>query len=269
MRSWLTYIAVMLVVSSCYNTSTPPIIEPELPKANTTIASLRAMVIEGERRVIEQELVVVGRVTSSDADNNFYRSMTVEDNSGGMEILMGIDKLHTTYPEGLRIALRLKGCALGYGYGTLQLGHMAESYDNYDIDYLGSKVDIDNVVVRSNDVEPIIPQRHTIAELHKGMCGRLVTIDNLRLVASTSIDTLNSETLANAKWQGYALFCDEESDTIVVYTRSYASFANKSIPLDKTSLSGIVQYGKYAGGRSYYQLKMRHEEDCIINNTDI
>lgn len=260
----LTYLIVAVLVMGCYNSTTPPILHSELPAATTTIARLRAKVREGQSLVVDEDIVIRCRVTSSDSDNNFLRSMTAEDDSGGVEIMVGERKLHTTYPEGLELALHLKGCALGYRYGVLQVGSKADSYSSYDVDYLSTKVNIDRVIERGHNVEPVTPQQSYIAELSGDRCGVLTTINDLRLIESTSIDTLQHETLEYASWRGYALFTDRSNDTLMVYTREDAAYANEQIPSDRLSISGIVQYGKHPNGRSYYQLKMRYAEDCTI-----
>ena len=249
-------------LGGCYNSTTPPTIAMELPSANTLISELRQSINIGEHRVINDDCVIVGRVTSSDRDDNFYRTMTVQDQSGGIEVVVGLDRLHTTYPEGLLVALNLKGCTLGYRYGTLQVGSTAPSYENYDVDYLHSQIDVHRVITRSLDIDIIEPTPRTIAELREEMCGELAEVSNLRLIASTSIDTLRNESLANAKWRGYALFCDDENDTLLIFTRDYASYANNAIPHSIRALRGIVQHGKHRNGREYYQLKMRYGEDC-------
>ena len=252
----------MLLLGGCYNSTTPPTITTELPSANYLIGDLRTSVAKGEYRVVNEQSMIVGRVTSSDRDDNFYRTMTVQDQSGGIEVVVGIDRLHTTYPEGLLIALNIEGCTLGYRYGTLQVGSSAPSYENYDVDYLHSYIDLHRVITRSNDIEILEPVPHTIAELREDMCGELVEVGHLQLIASTSIDTLRNESLANATWRGYALFCDEANDTLLVFTRDYAAYANNTIPHSIRALRGIVQHGKHRNGREYYQLKMRYAEDC-------
>ena len=69
--------------------------------------------------------------------------------------------------------------------------------------------------------------------------------------------------LADACWRGYSLFKSKSGDSIAVYTRDYARFAESAIPLGEVSLSGIVEWAKYNGGSECYQLKMRYAEDCI------
>ena len=262
MRRGLIYLCAIILLGGCYNNTTPPAISVELPSANCLISELRASVGPTTPRIINEDVVVVGRVTSSDRDDNFFRTMTIQDPSGGIEIVVGLDRLHTTYPEGLRVALYLKGCTLGYRYGTLQVGSAAHSYESYDVDYLHSKFDVERVITRSNDVDIVEPTPRTIAELRENMCGEFASIDNLRLIESSSIDTLKNETLADARWRGYALFCDDSNDTLLIFTRDYARYANNPIPHNILRLQGIVQHGKHQNGREYYQLKMRYAEDC-------
>lgn len=260
----MTYLLSLFFMCGCYNHTEAPHIESSLPIATTTMEHLKAAIVGSGAATIQHDIVVVGRVTSSDSNNNFFRELTVEDSTGAIEVMVGLDNLHTIYPEGLLVALQLKGCHAAYRYGVLQVGSKAESYDTYDVDYLKSRVEVDNVVVRSTDVDRLQPQHRTIASLRKELCGTLAHIDNLQLVASTSIDTLQHETLADATWQGYATFVDECHDTLVVYTRPYATYASQHIPLEKVSICGIVQYGKSHNSHDYYQLKMRYAEDCTI-----
>ena len=258
----LISLVVAVMLSGCYNHHVAPTTEPQLPLANAHISNIRELVANNKVVVVDQDIIITGRVTSSDRDDNFFRTMVVEDATGGIEVMVGLDRLHTTYPEGLLVALHLKGCSLGYRYGVVQVGTTAPSYDNYDIDYLHSMVEVDKVINRSTDIEVITPKRRKIAELKVDMCGELAIIDDLELIESTSIDTLQHETLANASWRGYSLFCDAEHDTLMVYTRNYAQYTDREIPLDRVSIRGIIQYGKHPNGREYYQLKMRYAEDC-------
>lgn len=259
-RALATYIAMLMV--GCYNNTDTPMLNAELPAANTTIAQLHSITSQLETSVIEHDVVVAGRVTTSDHSGNFYQTIMVEDSTAALELLVGGYSLSSQYPEGLLVGLRLKGCATEYRHGVLRVGSKANSYDSYDVDYLASRERIDEVIVRSLDVEPVTPQRRTITELDASACGRLTTIESLHLIHSTSIDTLRGETLDLARWSGYAMFVDSQSDTLVVYTSEYADYAEHHIPQSELSLTGIVQYGKHPNNREYYQLKMRYEEDA-------
>ena len=260
----IVYIVLCFMLVSCYNVADKPCIYPELPAPNTTIVTLKSHIVGTHAHVIEDDVVVVGRVISSDVEDNYYRSMVVDDGTAAVEVMMGISPLVANYPEGLVVALRLKGCYVAYQCGVAVVGTKAPDYESYEVDYLSSREAVDRVVVRGSDVEVQSPRRVAIRELAKGDCGRLVRIDGLHVVASTSIDTLAGEMLYDARWRGYALFKDVAGDSIALYTREYARFAEESIPLDEVSLSGIVEWGKYDGGVECYQLKMRYAKDCTL-----
>ena len=257
------YILMCCVLVSCYNVADKPCICPDLPVPTTTIAYLKSHIIGTHPHAIEDDVVVVGRVVSSDAEDNYYRSLVVDDGTAAVEVMMGISPLAANYPEGLMVALCLDGCYAAYQRGIAAVGTQAPKYESFDVGYLASREVIDRVVVRSDDVAVLPPRSVTISDLRREDCGRLVRIDDLHVVASSSIDTLAGETLYDARWMGYALFKDGAGDSVAVYTRNYARFAQQSIPLDGVSLTGILEWSSYNGGEECYQLKMRYAKDCV------
>ena len=261
MRILLTILCIMLV--GCYNAADEPCIMPELPMKTTNIRSLKGRIVGTHPALISDDVIVVGRVISSDRDENFYRSIVVDDGTGAVEVMMGITLLAADYPEGLEVALRLNGCYMTYQRGVAVVGTKASDYENYDVGYLASREAVDRVVVRGGSVEVLEARSVTILELQYEDCGRLVRVDELHLVASTSVDENEEEVLADARWRGYALFKNSEGDSVAVYTRDYARYSEGYIPLDEVSLTGIVEWASYNGGKECYQLKMRYESDCV------
>lgn len=259
----IVYIILCFVLVSCYNVADKPHIYSDLPAATTTIANLKSRIVGTHPHGIEHDVVVVGRVISSDAEDNYYRSMVVDDGTAAVEVMMGMSPLAADYPEGLMVALRLEGCYAAYQRGVAVVGCKAPAYESFDVGYLASREVVDRVVVRSNDVAVVVPRNVSIRELQHEDCGRVVRIDGLRVVASSNVDTLEGETLCDALWRGYAMFKDSAGDSIAVYTRDYARYAAEHIPLDDVSLTGIVEWGSYNGGKECFQLKMRYERDCV------
>lgn len=262
MRLLFAILCFMLV--GCYNAADESHIVVPLPSPTTTIKSLKERIVGTRPMRIEQDIVVVGRIISSDRDENFYRSIVVDDGTAAIEVMMGITPLAADYPEGLEVALCLEGCYIAYQRGVAVVGTEAAEYESYDVGYLASREAVDRVVVRGSSVEVQSPRNVTVAELQYADCGRLMRVDGLHVVGSTSIDTLAGDVLSDARWRGYALFKNDVGDSIAVYTRDYARFAEDAIPLVDVSLSGVVEWARYNGGRECYQLKMRYEEDCSI-----
>lgn len=255
----VTIIGVLLLVG-CYNSADKPRITPDMPAPTMTIARLHDVVGSGGI-VLDGDFVVEGRVVSSDEDENFYRTLIVEDEGAAVEVMVGMPRLSADYPVGLRVALRLDGCYADYGYGVLQVGRRGTG--GYAVDYLASPEALDRVVVRSADVAEVEPALVTLAGLNRDMCGRYVRVESLHLVAASSVDE-EDETLSDARWAGYTLFKDERGDSIALYTRDYAAFADSIVPHEDVTIEGIVQWGRYDGGRECYQLKMRYAEDCVV-----
>lgn len=230
-----------------------------LPSANISIGDLRGYISPSSSVTINDDVIVVGRITSSDREGNFYKQIAIEDDTGGLVLLVDLYNTHREYPEGVELALRLKGCAAQYNYGTLEVGRADK---RYGVDYLQSQVRIDEVVVRGTSIAKRQATPRQINELKGSMCGELTRIERLQLVASTSIDTTTGEILSDARWREYATFVDERSDTIVVYTSEYATYAERKIPNTEVAIEGILQQIKHPNTREYYSLKMRYESDC-------
>ena len=81
---------------------------------------------------------------------------------------------------------------------------------------------------------------------------------------SSSIDTLLGESLERATWQGYSMFKDIRGDSIAIYTRNYARYAEHRIPLERVNIVGVLQRDSYREGEECYFVKMRYEADCTL-----
>ena len=118
----LPLLCAFLLLTGCYDSRFGERSGGEEPEpATATIAQLRQL-YAGTTFVIATDVVVSGRVNTSDAEENFYRTFCVEEDGAGLEVMAGIDQLHNDFPPGSRVTLRLKGLALGESRGILQVG---------------------------------------------------------------------------------------------------------------------------------------------------
>jgi hypothetical protein len=229
---------------------------------NISIRQLRELVAD-KVVTIDQELIIGGYVTSCDKDGNFYRSFTFEDISAGAELMAGLYDLHNIYPQGYRVTVNLQGCSVAIYNGILQIGREAKSYSNYPTDYFYTRLLLDKYVTTHDTYQPVTPSLLTIDTLNEELCGKLVSINNLRLCSRDYLDTWRVNT--DGKWSGYNLFCDASGNTVVVLTSEYASYAQNYIPTDTVILTGILQHSDF-GGEKHFFIKMRNEKDCVIHH---
>ena len=249
MRGLLLGIAALL--AGCYDASfgekTTP--APAVP-ATTTLGELREL-FAGQTFVVANDLAVVGRVTTSDRAENFYRTFCIEADGAAMEIMAGLDHLHNDYPEGCTVTVRLQGRALGESRGVLQLGSKPVVESGYPTDYLASRAALDATVIRHDEpLQAVVPTRRSLGELTPAMCGTLIRIEGLHYAP---------EALAAANWAGYCRFTDDAGAEIYTYVRTYARFADAEVPVGRCALTGMLQYD---GSR--YLLKLRDENDCLL-----
>ena len=215
---------------------------------NASLADIRAR-FTGQPVVVEGDIRVAGRVTTSDRAGNFYRTLCIEDAGAALEVMVGLDHLHNDYPPGSLLLVRLRGLTLGEQFGVLQAGSPAEPGSGYATGFLGSKAAADAAVVRLGGVVPPEAAATTIPELAPSMCGTLVRIPDVGLFGEE----------APVTWAGYHRFADAEGNLIQTYVRTYADFAGTPIPEGRGSLTGILQQDGTAADR--YILKLRDETD--------
>lgn len=267
--------AVVFLSTGCRKWEVPRF-DDDLPLPNATIGDLCAQ-YSGGQTVVADNIVVRGRVVSSDLAGNFYRTFFIDDGTGGLEIMAGTDRLSATYHPGQRVAVRAEGLAVGWRDGALQIGLPPGPGSRYPTDYFLSATVLEKYVSVALDVAPVEPMIITMDDLRAALCGRLVRIEGL--VADPLLDENATWATAEPKpVAGYVMFFENTPadnapvgvqdpdggapDTgdprgITVVTSGYASFAGMHVPRGKqVALTGILLHNSDG-----YLLKLRDLND--------
>ncbi len=254
------YILLLIAASlaGCRKYSVP-VFPDRTAYPNTDIAGLRSY-YHGNA-VVSQDLVIAGRVVSSDRAGNFYNTFFVDDGTGAVEIMAGMPDLHATYHPGQRVVVSVKGLAVAWSGGAMQIGLPPEPGSGFATGYFYHPAVIRKYVSAERDVEQVAPIQTGIASLDKDMCGRLVRIDGLAIDAASTAETWASTKPKPAT--GYVKFRTSPVDSITVVTSGYASFALASVPRETVALTGILLYGKGGSSKDHYLLKLRDEKDIV------
>ena len=257
--------AVAVFCCGCYDTFDAPAYVGREISPNAAIRELHDFYY-GKPFVVTDDMVIGGYVTSSDKSGNFYRTFTIRDASGGVEILAGTSDLHNIYPIGCYVCVKLEGCAVCESRGVLQVGAEAETYENIDVDYFYSKVELDRCIIRSGrDVEPIDIPVLPYSGLDASLCGCPVRLDGLKLVRPSGFADNEPCTLS-----GYRAFETAGGNRIYTYTNGYADFADDEVPDGRVNITGILQYGSISDEpNDCFILKMRGREDCSVADGDL
>lgn len=217
----------------------------------TTIATLHDL-HTGQVVTIDEDLVVAGRVTTSDAAGNFYRSILIEEGDSSLEVMVALDGLHNDYPIGAKVYLRLQGLSLGRRLGVLQAGLQADPASGFDIDYIPSKAAAQKHLIRSAaPLAELLPKSLTLNELTPALCGLRICIEALHHTPESPDE---SPYLA-----GYHRYEDAQGRAIYLYVRDYADFALQPLPTNLSRLTGTLQYDTRGEGR--YLIKPNDAHD--------
>ena len=119
----------------------PDEFEPVEMEYNTTIAELKALYTKSPVN-IDDDLVIYGKVISSDESGNLYKSLYIQDSSGAIEVKIGRSSLYSDYKLGQWIYVKCKGLTIGQYGGMLQLGFRDVSGE-YETAYLENQYLID------------------------------------------------------------------------------------------------------------------------------
>ena len=164
--------------------------------ANTTIAELCGMYTTGKPWDIDRDIVISGKVSTTDKPGNFYKSLYIQDETAAIELKLGKSGLYNFYKEGQTVYVRCNGLTLGmYGYksgnyggqGMVQLGYN-DPTGSYETSYLEASYLIDSHVFAGAQGDKVTPEEITASQLpsktslqaSNKYLGRLVTLKGLK-----------------------------------------------------------------------------------------
>ncbi|MDP3358074.1 MAG: DUF5689 domain-containing protein [Lutibacter sp.] len=230
--------------------------EPQLT-ATTTIQQVKAMYTFGGARIIETDVIMEGYVVSSDKSGNIYKSISIQDKpenpTAAIKISINQTNIYTKFNVGRKIYVKLKGLAVGYSFGSVQIG-VATGDGLAGI--LGSE--INKYILRSCEVAEIIPKKVAISALNKSMLEMLIEIENVQFKSSDLGKAYgnadNTETV-NRVLESTDNSCNI-LDEVILRNSGYASFKNNLLPEGKGNVVAI-----FSNYYDDFQLYLRDTDD--------
>ncbi len=202
-----------------------------------TIKELRAKHVMGKFEQINEARIIVGVVVADDASDNFYKSIVVQDTTGGITIRMDGIKLAANYPIGRKIAISLKGLWLG-DYGKLiQLGAGVDNSDPANPALVSIPQTLfDQTIKKGEMMKQLIPLKLSTGQLNNNYQSMYIRLDSVEFIpADTSkcyADFANKLSLNRTLKS-----CSGAS--ILLRTSGYADFADLKTPSGNGYITGI------------------------------
>lgn len=209
--------------------------EPQTLQPTHTIRELSQMYQPGKPFVVNRDLIVGGQVVSTDQPGNFYKSLFLQDETGGLELKIGRNGLYNDYKQGQWVYVNCRDLSIGmYGYktgsyggsGMVQIG-FSDPTGEYETSYIESPLLVNTRIIRGEQgvmPEPVavessgqLPKSSDSQATHS-LLGRLVTLRGLYYAKETFV----------------LLYLDSTKDKKLYTNRVFLSDTNGATGDDKT-----------------------------------
>ena len=213
---------------------------------------------------VDSNYVFKGVVISSDQQGNFYKSMYIQDETGGIMLSIDASNLFNEYKVGQTVHIRLSGLTCHYQTGDFKTSMLEIGFGQFT-DSHGQKIGRIPATVLSNYMKnQSCPKTVTPIDINLSSTpvpntyiGRLVRINDVEFIDSELDSTY---ALKNKTSNRHITDCD--GNKIIVRNSGYANFASLQLPQGNGSIVGV--YAKYGDD---IQLMIRDTTDVKFYNT--
>ena len=234
----LFFMTAGLITTSCNKKfdAPPSFVEPSI-QANTTIKQLKAMHTMGNIERITDEIIVGGVVVADDKSGNFYKSIAIQDATGGITVRLDGSNLFNSYPVGRKVFIRMKGLYLGDYNKLYQIGGGIDDTDpsRPELAPLASSL-FDTYIVKGSTGNAVTPKVVTVDQLHDSLQSMLIQLNSMEFIPA---DT--SKTYADASGKVtrnlYVKACS--GNNLILRTSGYSTIAGVNVPNGNGTLLSV------------------------------
>jgi len=189
-------------------------------------------------------------VLSSDSAGNFYETVSIADETGGIDLKINTSDLYATYglKPGKRVLVKVDELAIDNYNGMYQIGLASTDGGVLDVTGIDPSAVAKTLQVTGEKIS-IQPETITIPTLSPDKVQKLVRIDGVQFwnaAATYSIPGINTN----------RILVDKDGNQIILRTSGYAKFSTNQVPSGSGSITGLLSiYG------STYQLIIRDTLD--------
>lgn len=260
---------------------TPDLVIPESTlQANISIADLKTM-FDGQTAMVPLKdsvantpYVIHGRVVSSDATGNIYKSLVIQDETACLAFSLNKDNLWSYYKLGQEIVINMSGLYMGYYRGLQQVGAPGDPYNGapqlgfMSFDYFKAHAQPNQlpqdstVYVEQGDQWP--SNSMYCIKLDLPLAGLDLIKMQSQLVEIRNVHFVDGGKETYAPYQesiSRYLKNADGTDSIAVRNSGYSNFYNDTLPKGNGNVRGILSYYN-----SDWQLLLRGSEDVMISD---
>lgn len=213
--------------------------DPMIP-VTATIAELQQW---PQGTALPDSLVISGIVVMDDRSGNFYKSIVIQDETGGITLLLDQTNLYNDYPVGRKIYVKCGGLFLGRYGKNPQLGYSPDATGNIsNIPF----VLMEQHVLKASYPHKVVPDTFSIEELSQpdkaaAYLNKLVVVNPVEFSADVLGESYaQPASLASATTRKLV---DCKGGSIALRTSGYAKFQAEKVPNGNGAITGV--YTRY------------------------
>ena len=233
-----------------------------------TIKEVKELYISGNEPLkVASKIVVKGYVISSDQKGNYFREFYMQDApeypTAGLKVSLNLSNNYNKFNFGREVYISLKDLYIGEtnsGDGIITIGGKINPTDALEIQNVSTN-QLEKHVFRSEKTVEIIPKLVSLAGLNSSDIGTFVKVDNVvfptNLQGKSFVDpTEDFDTQRKIQTCQTLGFAD-----LLLETSSFASFANKTLPLGGGTINAVVSNDF---GGDFLVLVLNSDEDISM-----
>jgi len=245
-----------LFMPACFKKSVNAAVINNFGDSITSIKTFRKMHSMGMAEYIAQPIFIQGTVVANDEHDNIYKSLYIQDKTGGIVLVLDGQSLYQTYPIGTLIKVKTQNLFLTDYRHMVQLVASVDSSSGVLITSgIPTPLFVKHIQVVAEN-EPIFPLMVNYKNLSDTLQARLIQINAVEFSAADTGKTYADK--KNKIGMSRSLkFCT--GGTIYLRTSGYAEFAGVTTPAG----NGIV-IGVYSVFNNEKQLILRDTNDILL-----
>lgn len=230
--------SAVLISFSCNRAlDAPPEFQEPQVTVNMTIKELKALHTMGTFTQISDDKIISGIVVSEDKTGNFYKSICIQDATGGITLRLDGSSLFTNYPVGRRLYVKLKNLYIGDYNRLIQIGAGIDNSDptRPELSPLPASL-FDKFILKGSTGNTVTPKVVTVAQLADSLQSMLIQLQGFEFNAA---DTAKTYADAVGKNSVNYTIRNCSGDRIVLRNSGYATFAGYKLPNGNGNITAI------------------------------
>jgi len=243
MKYYLFTLLIIFNFSHCVDRAfdSPPIKELIIPfDANSSIEKLKSYYVAGKFVDISDDIKIIGIVIADDKSGNFYKSIILQDSTGGIIIKLDRIGLFASYPIGSKVGIQCKGLTISDYGGLIQIGKGTTASNGKQQLAFIPDLEISKYIYPGPRNQTVTPKKIGINTVRSQDLSTLIQLDDVEFDRADVNKTL--ATVGGSSFLDLNI-SDCNNSKILLHTSDFADFASYITPAKHGSIVAVL--GKF------------------------